>query len=208
MLPAAVVFTACSALGAQGALAQSGPAPRPGAPRLENLPAPSSAEPADIAAIAAGFEAAGKAPGLANMASMENRRQAQLLIFVSFSMPQVSLLNLARQARKAGGVLLLNGLKDGSLSATAQAVYRIFGKDGAPLQIDPRSFERYAIKSVPAFVLSPGANDLPCVSASCPEGGYAKAAGDVSADYALEQIASARPALRAQAQAILHRMGR
>lgn len=207
-LPTATIYAACLALGTQAVSAQSAQ-PQPGAPRLDKLPVPANPDTADIAAIAAGFEAAGKSPEAENMAGMANARQGQLLIFVSFSMPPASLVHLAAQARKVGGVLLLNGLKDGSLTATAQAVYRIFGKQGAPLQVDPRAFERYAVNAVPSFVLLRGAaTDTPCAAASCPESGYAKAAGDVSADYALEQIASARPALRPQAQSILKRMGR
>jgi conjugal transfer pilus assembly protein TrbC len=146
---------------------------------------------------------------MARSRGIDNQPSNGILIMVSFSMPKASLARLADQARRGGGVLVLNGLKDGSLPATAQAVHQTFGKEGAPLQIDPRLFARYAVSAVPAFVLlASNADAKACFSGTCPANGYVKVSGDVSLDYALERIASAEPAWRAPAQSILRRLGK
>jgi hypothetical protein len=44
--------------------------------------------------------------------SVEN--ETQLLIFVSLRMPKTSLLQWSEQAKKAGGILVIRGLKDNS----------------------------------------------------------------------------------------------
>lgn len=196
-LPLAAIYAAG---GSHLASAQTAPSTTP---RLDRLPVPATPSAADIGAIASGYEAAGMAgPGGGKPAK-------QFLIMVSFSMPSTSLVRLAEQARRAGGLLVLNGLKDGSLTVTAQAVHQTFGNLGAPLQIDPRLFTRYAVSAVPTFVLlTANVNERSCLTGACPADGYAKASGDVSLDYALEQIANAQPAWRATANAILRRMGK
>jgi len=186
----------CAQCGLRCACAQTATA---GTPRLDRLPIPATSSPADIAAIAGGYEARIKARGTGNQPS------SRLLIMVSFSMPRASLTRLADQAKRCGGVLVLNGLKDGSLPATAQAIHQTFGQPGAPLQIDPRLFSRYAVNVVPTFILRASDGDeQPCLIGACPAAGYAKASGDVSLDYALEQIANAQPVWRPAARSILH----
>lgn len=196
--PLLAAFCAVGILNA--ASAQNAPSATHG---LDRLPVPATQSSADIGAIASGYEASASA-GMG-----KGKPPIQLLIMVSFSMPRTSLASLADQAKRAGGVLVLNGLKDGSLTATAQAVHQTFGKRGAPLQIDPRLFTRYAVSAVPTFVLrAANGDEQSCATGACPVDGYAKASGDVSLDYALEQIANAQPAWRSTASSILHRLGK
>lgn len=176
-------------------------APVPAMPRPDKLPAPATGQAADIAAIASGYEALARSRGISAPSA------PQVLILVSFSMPSSSLVRLADQARLGGGVLVLNGLKDGSLTATARAVHQVFGKEGAPLQVDPRPFSRYAVTAVPTFVLiGSDSKPQPCPDDACAATGFAKASGDVTLDYALEQIARVQPTWRPAAQAILRRL--
>ncbi|AXA94656.1 type-F conjugative transfer system pilin assembly protein TrbC [Massilia sp. YMA4] len=141
----------------------------------------------DLSALAAVYE---RAAG--TVASQETG--PALLILVSFSMPPASLVRLAEQARRVGAVLVLNGLKEDSLTATAQAVRQVFGAAGAPLQIDPRVFKHYGVTAVPAFLLRRASvSQPPCATEQCPADEYAMAVGDVSVGYALEQIAAVRP---------------
>jgi conjugal transfer pilus assembly protein TrbC len=195
-----VLAAYCAGTNLTIAAAQSG---APSTPRLDNLPVPSTPRAPDIGAIASGYEA------MATSRGFDNQPSNGILIMVSFSMPKTSLARLADQAKHAGGVLVLNGLKDGSLPATAQAVHQTFGKDGAPLQIDPRIFTRYAVSTVPTFVLlGVNANVQSCAAGTCPADGYVKVSGDVSLDYALEQIANAQPGWRPTVQSILRRLGK
>lgn len=195
-----ILAALCAGTNLTIATAQSG---APSTPRLDNLPVPSAPRAPDISAIASGYEA------MATSRGIDNQPPNGFLIMVSFAMPKTSLARLADQAKRGGGVLVLNGLKDGSLPATAQAVHQTFGNAGAPLQIDPRLFTRYAVSTVPTFVLlGANANAPSCAAGTCPADGYVKASGDVSLDYALEQIASAQPGWRPTAQSILRRLGK
>ena len=175
----------------------------PRSPDMGALPIPSSAHAADIAAIASGFDARVAATAAAETLG------PKLLILVSFSMPPASLARLSDQSRLAGATLVLRGLKDDSLTATAVAVHQMFGQTTPAIQIDPRPFARYEVNAVPAFILLPRrADDQNCSAAKCGPGGFAKAVGDVSLDYALEQIAATHPNWAPAAKTYLSRLGK
>ncbi|WP_195763753.1 type-F conjugative transfer system pilin assembly protein TrbC [Pseudoduganella rivuli] len=136
--------------------------------------------------------------------------RTQLMIFVSFSMPEASLRRLGEQASKAGAVLILKGLNEGSLVKTAAAVHHLYGDQPAPFQIDPQAFSRFAVASVPTFVLiQPGAQWRECAGGYClAPASYAKATGDVSLDYVLEHMTRTSTPIATSARNILRRLGR
>jgi len=82
-----------------------------------------------------------------------------LLVFVSFSMPEDSLKALQREVNGVGGQLVIRGLIDNSLKATASAVSGVLDNGRGGLSIDPPSFSRYHITKVPAFVVTNGQDD-------------------------------------------------
>ena len=106
--------------------------------------------------------------------------QAELLIFVSFSMPKTSIEFLAAQAQKIGGKLLIRGLKDNSFQKTAQEVKAL----KAVLQLDPEKFEKFLVKGVPQFVIDYGDH-------------YDILSGNVSLEFALEKFIQERPSGKA-----------
>ncbi|MEW8701733.1 MAG: type-F conjugative transfer system pilin assembly protein TrbC [Candidatus Thiodiazotropha sp.] len=129
----------------------------------------------------------------------------RLLIFISASMPQASLKKLARQAAHVKAPLILRGFIEGNLDATARFMSDILG-DGEPSAhalIDPRLFDRFDVKQVPAVVLVP---DGACVAGvqTCPKTtlAHVHVAGDVTLDYALEHIARTRPEAREIAESL------
>ncbi len=71
-----------------------------------------------------------------------------LLIFVSFSMPESSLKSLSREAQKQGAVLVMRGLYRDSFVQTAQKLQQL----GITVDIHPKLFETHHIVSVPTFV--------------------------------------------------------
>jgi conjugal transfer pilus assembly protein TrbC len=97
-----------------------------------------------------------------------------LLIFVSFSMPSSLLIKLDEIARKAGGKLIIRGLKNNSFKETI-AYIKQMQSQGIAVDIDPQAFECFDVQLVPAFVLSEGLK-------------YDKITGNVSVRYALEQF--------------------
>lgn len=114
--------------------------------------------------------------------------QENLMVMVSFSMPEETLRNLARQADKAGAVLVIRGMVDDSLQATTKAIQKVLGEEGgdSTFQINPNVFRAYKVEDVPAFVLARkpiGDGD------SCTHGDdYVSVRGDVTLEYALRKL--------------------
>jgi conjugal transfer pilus assembly protein TrbC len=139
-------------------------------------------------------------PELSTSASDE-----QLLIFISASVPRESLRKLARQAAYANAPLILRGFIEGNLDATARFMGDILGNEEprAHALIDPRLFDRFDVKQVPAFVLVPGGACVAGVHA-CPKAtpAYVHIAGDVTLDYVLEHIARTHPDARNIAESL------
>lgn len=185
---------------------QSG-APMPvqvsGTPRLDRLPQPLQGRPVDVASIERGFEAAG-----ASAAGRVLEQGPQLLVFVSLSMPEGALRKLIEQAERTGAVLVLRGLKDGSMVKTAVAVRQLLGERKAALQIDPQGFDRFGVNQVPTFVLlRDGTQAQRCADASCvPASSYATLAGDVTIEYALEWIETHSSSAQREAKVLLQRL--
>ena len=198
-------FAVAGPSGAASAV-QSG-APQPGqvtaAPRLEHLPQPLHGRPVDVAAIARGFESAG-----ASAVGRVLEQGPQLLVFVSLSMPEGALRKLIEQAERTRAVLVLRGLKDGSMVKTAVAVRQLLGKRKAALQIDPQGFDRFGVNQVPTFVLlRDGTQAQRCADASCvPTSSYSTLAGDVTIEYALEWIGTHSSSAQREAKVLLQRL--
>lgn len=71
------------------------------------------------------------------------------LVFVSFSMPDASLVAIYNQMSQVGGRLVTRGLLNNSFQETQKKLRDI----GIELEIDPTLFERYTIDQVPTYVL-------------------------------------------------------
>jgi len=82
----------------------------------------------------------------------------RLYIFVSFSMPDSLLRAYAVEAGMAGAELIVRGVEEGTTlgeflqDRVAEVLHP--GAMTAPIQIDPRLFDTYAIERVPAIVLA------------------------------------------------------
>jgi len=174
-----------------------------GSPRLERLPQPVQSRPLDVASIARGFEVAGVLAAGRMLA-----QGPQLLVFVSLSMPEGALRKLIEQAERTRAVLVLRGLKDGSMVKTAVAVRQLLGERKAALQIDPQGFDRFGVNQVPTFVLlRDGTQAQRCADASCvPASSYATLAGDVTIEYALEWIETHSSSAQREAKVLLQRL--
>lgn len=127
------------------------------------------------------------------------------LIMISFSMPADSIKGLFREAERIGARVILRGMVDDSMQATAAHLMALMGVDPQAdeqevkrqvaeaiqpaIAIDPTLFQRFDITKVPTFVV-PLAAPAPCSDQSCPAPPYLKVAGDVSLTYALRAIES------------------
>ena len=113
-----------------------------------------------------------------------------LFVFVSATIPKISLKQLMIQTRKANGVLVFRGLIGGSLRNTQQFLGEI-AKENVSAIIDPRLFTSFKIELVPSFVVINKSADLAqnCQEISCDFTPiHDRITGNITLDYALEQI--------------------
>lgn len=105
-------------------------------------------------------------------------------IFVSCSMSKNLLKSYAQQAKKYGGVLVLNGLPGGSWWKLSELITEISGNSPelVSMQIDDEAFARFNIREVPSFVLSKEED----IFAEYPKVTFDKVTGSIGIRRALE----------------------
>lgn len=91
---------------------------------------------------------------LKNLAPVTNlptaiNNKEELLVFVSFSLPESVLKSLHQQSQQNNGRLIFRGLVNDSFKETQKA----FLNTGIEGYIDPILFEKHTIQQVPTFVL-------------------------------------------------------
>lgn len=114
---------------------------------------------------------------VANIKSeMKNVANETILVFVSFSMPNIALQELLKQADKYNAKLVLRGLHKNSFKETMQKILEI-DKNGVQFDINPELFKAYKVKQVPTFVLVKSDKEINRLS------------GNVSLEFANEELA-------------------
>jgi len=145
--------------------------------KMPTIPGIPSAKDLDIAKIAQRYEKRAKA-----------KRMDDLLVFVSFSMPEESLKRVIKDVTKLGGSVVLNGFKDNSIPSTAIAIRDLSDAIGNVI-VNPVAFTKYHVSAVPTVVLvkAEALNEVDLNGCALPDA-YAAATGDVTLRYSLEQI--------------------
>ena len=143
---------------------------------------------------------------------MGQKSGPQLYVFVSFSMPEVTLKRLLTQASRIDASLILRGLIDDDMGKTKTRIAQLLEADENGLTrikggfaIDPTLFERFDIQQAPTFVLT----DSPaprCTDAGCDDVSYARLSGDTTLEYALQTMQREAPAMKASATELLSRI--
>lgn len=132
---------------------------------------------------------------------------SQLLIFVSLDMPRTSLDRAIRDARQAQGVLVLRGMKNGRMQDTLSAVNTLSNGLKSGWQITSLEYRDFGITVVPTVVLRMGAKRITACEAdslnSCVLQPWYGVEGDVSIEYALEQIMKHAPESTAEVEKYL-----
>lgn len=130
-----------------------------------------------------------------------------LIVFVSLSMPVEVLQELGRQAKEAGGILLLRGLKDNSMAKTMQAVSAINKPVGVEWEINPALFKTFKVETVPTIALADASKVTPSEEGCAPDAAFDSVSGEVSVEQALKIIKSkGNPAVAALAEARLKKI--
>lgn len=129
------------------------------------------------------------APAVAQGLEGSRANTAEVLVFMSLSVPEPSWRQWSRQAARVGAPVVLRGVAEGGLVATVRAIQGRGAQDGAG--IDPRLFRLFRIGSVPAVAVVPGGVP-PCTSPGCSTDAappHDLVTGNVGLDGALEAIA-------------------
>jgi type-F conjugative transfer system pilin assembly protein TrbC len=142
----------------------------------------------------------GSKEGTATLSGQNQKINGELYIFVSFSMGEKALLNLAHEAKSYGATLVLRGFKDGSYTKTAKALQKIITRAGQGVVIDPELYSLFQITAVPTFVLAKPLALQVQERAQIPI--HDKLQGHVSVQHALEQFAKEGD-LKDEVQALL-----
>ena len=133
----------------------------------------------------------------------------ELYIFVSFSLGEKALLNLASDAKQFDATLVLRGFIEGTpgssargqgYTKTAQALQKIIRTTGQGVIIDPELYTLFAVRAVPTFILTKPFQLQAQERTQTPL--HDRMQGHVSAHYALE-IFSQEGDLKIEAKALL-----
>lgn len=93
----------------------------------------------------------------------ESTSPGRILIFASFSIPEVTLKGLLLQATERNVVLVLRGVPKGStVPGTVSRLKRLLPGDAIPhVMLDPTLFRRFAVERVPTFALQRSPDQKP-----------------------------------------------
>jgi conjugal transfer pilus assembly protein TrbC len=101
----------------------------------------------------------------------------QVLVFMSFSIPDDTWIGLSPELEKVGGTFVLRGLPDQSFQALASRILKLKEQGvNVPIQLDPKSFLKFEITQVPSMVVVEEQN-------------FDKVSGLISLKFALEKMA-------------------
>lgn len=127
-----------------------------------------------------------------------------MVVFVSYSMPEASLKRIASEVAKVGGTMVLRGFVNDNLKDTV-AASQIYNNLGAQIQIHPELFKEFNVTQVPTFVLTkPGAPLEGCGVLGTACNNYLKVEGDASMRAVLERFGKTpQNPLAASADAVL-----
>lgn len=122
----------------------------------------------------------------------KSRHSSQVIVFISFSMPDASVKQWMRQAEKIHAPVVIRGLINNSFKTTIQKMAELTKDNHGGVQIDPTLFRRFQINQLPAVVVLDEGDCLPGQSCFA---NYDVIYGDVTLDYALKKITDQHDAL-------------
>ena len=117
----------------------------------------------------------------------------ELMVFVSFSLPDKALQRIVEQAEKMGARLVFRGLKGDKLTDMAQHIATLIGKHRVEAIVHPPAFAQFKVTQVPALVIAQSNAAEQMESGCALPDRYVKVTGDVSQDYALAYIERTSP---------------
>ena len=126
-----------------------------------------------------------------NLSASRQGQGAEVIVFMSLSVPGASLREWSLEAARIGAPLVLRGVARGGLRTTVKRVGAYLAEGGGTA-IDPRLFRLFAIEAVPAVAVVPGGIP-PCKRRGCsgdPAPPHDLVSGNIGLDAALSIIAT------------------
>ena len=114
----------------------------------------------------------------------EKKSGTDLIVFVSFSMPDDILASYSAQAKEAGATLVLRGLVENSVTKTQRRAIPL-NKPLAAWDVNPGLFRKFDIKRVPAIVLADSKEGQIIEDGCVPPSASLQVEGEVSIRQAL-----------------------
>jgi len=154
----------------------------PSVPKLDllNIPTPSPIDIGDLAQQGQDL--------MSSIHEQTSRYESQILVFVSSSMPDTTVIRYLQQTTQLGAALVFRGLVKDSMKEMQHYLAKIVGDKqtgkNVTILIDPTLFDRFNIKQVPITVVTES-EIKPCLPEGCPTPIHHKVAGDVSLPWAL-----------------------
>lgn len=140
--------------------------------------------------------------------SNQGSGQGAVYVAVSFGMPKPALRQLARDAHKAGVLVVVRGLVGNSFLETRKQLVEVFQKgDLVGISIDPKVFSAYRIERTPTFIAAAGPVRA-CPSLDCVPTPPAAdlVSGNISLAAALKELVAAGGPGSMEAQRALLRL--
>ena len=122
-----------------------------------------------------------QAPSIGN--GVQHKTGSDLIVFVSFSMPDEALKTYTEEARDAGATIVLRGMVDHSLVKTQAKAWQVSHGRSA-WEINPGLFRKFKINTVPAIVLAQGDSHVTESGCAIPKD-YLRVDGSVAIRQAL-----------------------
>lgn len=133
----------------------------------------------------------------------------QAFVLVSFSMPEVSLERLARDAKDAGIPLVFRGVPETKepsdpklplLSPQSLAAFQPLIDSGADVQLNPELFSEFNIRQVPVLIIK---EESSAASDDCAQSAKGVIIpGDVTLGYALDRLTDRKDSIGEAARAL------
>lgn len=121
----------------------------------------------------------------------KDRYESQILVFISASMPDITVKRYLDQTREIDAAVVMRGLVNDSFIDTQKYLARVLEKDETSKQptilIDPTLFSRFGIQQVPITVVTEEQIQA-CKKDFCPTPVHHTVSGDVSLAWALGLI--------------------
>lgn len=138
----------------------------------------------------------------------------QAFVLVSFSMPEVSLERLARDAKDAGIPLVFRGVPETKPSSDSKlpllnpqslAAFQPLIESGADVQLNPELFSEFNVRQVPALIIR---EESSASSDGCIQSPKAVIVpGDVTLGYALDRLTDRKDSIGDATRALRTKLG-